>query len=286
MRMRLLRVLLPLLVIALQALAGEAGAAEATSELAQRIDDLRGPNALAEWHASRKLVAAGDKAVDLLAALASAEGPIAPRLAAIELLGEIGTKAAREALVGLLRWEEKNLAVRGQLCMQVGYLREASAVPVIAEWLEKIGPQSLHDVGGPKEAQPSTCYMRHVEALWLIGDERAIPILEAFEQKIPRNLGFLSNFVTGGTSNALEELKATAAFWREVRKQAGLEAAIAPLFEHLRSDPVARFRHHESEVVRCTAWGTAILAELTHHASPAVVRSAEKLLARYQTLKP
>lgn len=251
---------------------------EAGGEIAGLVQNLSGPNALAEFQASRALVAKGDEAVPALARLAGSPGRLAPRLVAVELIGEIGTDAAREALLGLLTTERKNLAVRGQVCVQLGYLRERKAVPLIAEWLRGIGPRSLHDVRGPKEVQPSTCYIRHIEALAMIGDEAGLAILEEFKQKIPQNVGwhgFLTNFVTGAVTSSLEDLKDKAEFWKAVREHPGLEQKIAPLFDYLHANRVAKFRLHESEIVRGTEQGQTILRELAKHSDPRVAAAAK-----------
>lgn len=252
------------------------------------IRDLCGPNASAEWRAARRLVVRGDAAVPALAQLAAARGPLPPRLVAVELLGEIGTQAARQALLDLLRTERRNLAVRSQLCMQLGYLRETRAVPIIAQWLETIGPRALHDVRGPKEVQPSTCYARHIEALVMIGDVSAIPAIERFARRIPRNVGyggFISNFIRGGANRALASLRARQVFWSAVRKRPGLEPKLAPVFAHLRSDRVARFRFHEELVIGRTARGKAVLRELAKNTRRKVAASAQALLGAYDQLK-
>jgi len=259
--------------------------AEATRpNTAQLVKQLAGPNALAEWRAGRKLVAQGDAAVPALEQLAGSTGPLAPRLVAVELLGEIATPKARDALVALLAKERKALAVRGQLCMQLGYLREARAIPAIAEWLGAIGPRSLHDVRAPKEALPSTVYARHAEALGMIGDPRAIPILETFAKKLPKGVGyggFISNFVAGAAQSAIADLKENAAFWEAVRKQPGLEAKLAPLFDHFRTDRVAAFRHHEREVVGGTPQGRTILRDLAASPNSPLADAAKALLTHY-----
>ena len=172
------------------------------------IAAIRGPNALAEWHGGRTLVAAGDAAVPALEKLAGAPGPLAPRLIAVELLGEIGSRAAMNALIGTLEGE-KDLTVRGQICMQLGKAREKRAVPVLCEWLKTIRPGALNDRGAPKESEPSTCYCRHLEALGMIGDEQAIPAIEEFLRQIPRSgaVGFLANFVTGAAQGAIQDIR-------------------------------------------------------------------------------
>ena len=180
-----------------------------TSDISGAIAAVRGPNALAEWHGGRALVAAGDAAVPALEKLAGPPGPLAPRLIAVELLGEIGSKAAMDALTGILKGE-KVLAVRGQICMQLGKAREKRAVPVLCEWLKTIGPRALNDRGAPKESEPSTCYARHLEALGVIGDERAIPAIEEFLKGIPKGVGyggFISNFVLQAAQEAIQDIK-------------------------------------------------------------------------------
>ncbi len=192
------------------------------------------------------------------------------------------------ALTALLAGEKKSLAVRGQLCMQLGYAREPRALPVIADWLKDVGPRSLDDVPGPKEVQASTCYLRHIEALAMIGDERAIAVLEEFGRRIPRNIGvggFLTAFVEGGVREALADLRDKAAFRAAVAGQAGLEQRIAPLFVHFRADPLARFRLHEDEVVRRTPAGRAVLERLAGGSDPALSAAARELLGAWEKLK-
>ena len=59
--------------------------------------------------------------------------------------------------------------------------------PVIVQWLKTIGPKALDDIPKqPKESQPSTCYLRHIEALRFIGDESVLPALKEFQAKIPQ----------------------------------------------------------------------------------------------------
>ena len=245
------------------------------------VKALSGPDAGAEWRVGRALVSSGDAAVPALQELAAAQGPLPPRLVAVELLGEIGTRMARESLLHLLATEKRVLAVRGQVCMQLGTLRERGAVPLIADWMKSIGPRSIHDVRGPKEVQPSTTYIRHMEALTMIGDESGIAILEEFRKKIPQNVGwhgFLTNFVTGAVDTSLQDLKEVDAFWKTVRQRKGLDEAVAPLLAHLRDDAVARLRFHESEVIRGTERGRGVLRRLAEHKDPAVAKAARELL--------
>jgi hypothetical protein len=247
--------------------------------------DLAGPDALAEFRASRRLVEIGGPAVADLARLAGDAGASLPaRLIAVELLGRIATPAARDGLLERLK-VEKNLALRGQLCMQLGPLREARAIPVIERWLDAIGPNSLNDIGGqPKESQPGTCYIRHIEALGQIGDERAIPILDAFRKKIPQGIGyggFLTHFVTGAVDETVADLKVEAAFRARVRQTPGLEAQTDLLFAHFRADPLARFRLYEDEIIRGTDSGRAILARLAGGDDARLAAAAKALLAHY-----
>jgi len=259
---------------------GEEGTPTAGTGAAQLIQTLCGPDAPAGWEASRKLVAMRDAAVPALKELVGQDGPRPPRLVAAELIGEIGTKTATDALLELLANEKTNLAVRSQVVTQLGYARERRAVPLIAEWFKKVGPRAIHDVPGPKEVQPSTCYIRHAEALAMIGDERGLTILEEFRKKIPQNVGwhgFLTNFVTGAVTNSLEELKEKIAFWAEVRKRRGLEEQVGPLFAHFHSNRVAKFRLHESEVIRRTESGKKVLQELSQQ-DDALATAAKALL--------
>jgi len=211
---------------------------------------LSGPNALAEWKAFSALVEAGDQAVPALLKLATTDGPLQPRLMAMDALREIGTDSARRALMDILRTEHKDLAVRCQACIHLGALRERRAIPLLAAWLDTVGPRSLHDVRGPKEAQPSTCYLRHVEALSQICDPSAIPAIERFQKRMPKGVGyggFLSNFVLRGVEGALANLRAKEVFLRRV---SGKEGALKPLFSHVRTDPVSRYRLHEALIIR------------------------------------
>lgn len=262
-------------------------AADANVEVSQLVKALSGDNALAEWKASKKLAELGDVAVPPLAELAGSQEPLVPRSLAVEILGKIGTKAAMDALLKLLK-VENNLAMRGQICMRLGYAREKRALPIIAEWLRTIGPRALNDVHGPKEVQPSTCYIRHVEALGMIGDESAIPILAEFKQNIPPNIGyggFVTNFVTGSVNQALADIRDNAAFWQSVEKHPGLAERIAPLFRYFHTNNVAKFRHYESEVVRGTKPGKGILQSLTKQADSKLAMAATTLLDRYDDLE-
>jgi len=173
--------------------------------------------------------------------------------------------------------------------MQIGSTRDTRAIPIIAEWLKTISPKALDDVPGPKEIQPSTCYIRHVEALGAIGDETAIPILEQFARSIPPNIGyggFISNFLKGAVDETLDDLRDRQAFWMAVRKQPGLEEKIGPLFVHLWADPLARLRLHEDEVIRRTDQGKAVLERLAKHKDPALAAAAEALLDKFDSLTP
>ena len=259
---------------------------ERDAEISQLIDALKGESAVAEWHASQKLMELDDAAVPAVAQLASTPGRLAPRLVAVEVLGGIGTEAAMDALLDLLR-QEKDLAVRGQICMQLGYKREKRAIPVIAEWLAGIGPRSLDDVPGPKEVQPSTCYIRHAEALGMIGDDSAVPILKEFREKIPQNIGyggFITNSLTAAVDYALEDIEDNSAFWRAVGMHDGLAGKIAPVFRYFQSSSLARFQLHESEVVRRTKEGKAILQRLTKRNDPELAAAAKALLQKYDDL--
>jgi len=137
--------LLLALTIASVALPSLAWAADADPQVQELIQALCGPDAAAEWAASRKLLDLGDGVVMALAQLAGSPGPLPSRLVAIELLGQIGTAQAVDALLGLLP-KEKDLALRGQLCMQIGSTRDTRAIPIIAEWLKTISPKALDDV--------------------------------------------------------------------------------------------------------------------------------------------
>jgi len=241
------------------------------------IAALAGPNAVAEHDAARRLVALGDAAVPALQRLAGSPGPLAPRLIAVERLGTIRTPAALDALLALLRTEQ-DLALRGQLVMQLGYARERRAVPLILDWLRNV--RSLDDVGGPKEKLPSTCFLRHVEALERIGDESAIPALEELAPTVQRIApgGFIQVFVSEGLRQAIAALRAEAAFWVDVRKHPGLEEKIGPLFASFRSSPLARLRIYESEIVRRTDGGHRLLERLARSADTAVADGAKALL--------
>jgi HEAT repeat protein len=258
------------------------------AQLSQWVNDLAGPDAVADARAAQNILKVGDPAVAPLAQLAANGQSLAPRLIAIELLGQIATPRAIDVLLQLLA-QEKNLAVRGQVCIQLGYARERRALPIITQWLQTIGPKALDDVPGPKEAQPSTCYIRHIEALGMIGDERAVPILQQFIAKIPPGIGyggFVSNFVKQAAQEAIEEIREQAVFWAAVRGQPGLEQKIAPLFAHIRRDRLARFRLHEDQIIRRTEQAKSILQLLSSHPDPAVSSAAKNLLAQWQTLAP
>jgi len=248
---------------------------------------LRGPDALAEWKARHALAALGDAAVPALKSLAADPGPLPPRWLAIELLGQIATPAARDALVGLLAAEKKDLAVRNQLCIVLGVLRERKAVPALSEWLARLGPGALNDVHGPKELQPSTVFVRHLEALEQIGDPSAISAVEKFLDGVKKGAGpggFITNFVLNAAETALASLKEREAFWAAIRKHPGLEARLAPLFDHLSVDPVARFRFHESDVLRRGEQGRALLRRLGSCDKPAIAAAAKALLEKYDGL--
>lgn len=250
--------------------------------------DLFADGAAASRQAERQLAAMGDRAVPVLAGHAASGGALVGRLTAVELLGRIATPGAINSLIDLLR-REKHLAVRGQICMQLGRSEQPEAVPVIAAWLEQnITKRSLADVPGPKECQPSTCYIRHVEALAMIGDDRAIDVLEAFAKRVPGGVGyggFVSNFVSGAVAEALEDLRDRQAFRQAVRRVPGLEQEIAPLLKYFREDALARFRLHRDEVVRGTAEGKRVLEHLAAHADAATARAARELLGVYDRLE-
>lgn len=259
---------------------------ERDAEISQLTGALKGESAVAEWHASQRLMDLGDAAVPAVAQLVSAPGRLAPRLVAVEVLGGIGTEAAMDALLGILG-QEKHLAVRGQICMQLGNRRERRAVPVIAEWLAGIGPRSLNDVPGPKEVQPSTCYIRHVEALGMIGDDSAVQILKEFRRKIPQNIGyggFITGFLTEAVDQALEDIEDNSAFWRAVGMYGGLADSIAQVFRYFRSSNLAELRLYESEVIRRTKEGKVILQRLTKRDNPELATAAMALLQKYDDL--
>jgi len=243
-------------------------------------------DAVAEAQARQQLPAMGERAVAALAARTAPGQVFAGRMIAVELLGQIGTPAARDRLLELLK-DEKNLAVRGQIIMQLGYLREDRAVPLIADWLGTIGPRALDDVPGGKEFQPSTCYLRHLEALGMIGDESTIPVIEQFRRKIPPGIGyggFISNFVDSGAREAVEEVKQKSAFRKAVSRQPGLDRETAAMFAFCRRDPLARLRLYEDKVIRHTPEGKATLATLAGHSDPAVAQGARALLEKWDEL--
>lgn len=264
----------------------QAAAQPLSSDPARLAAQLGGADALAEIQATQRLVQLGDGAVAALAHKAASAEPHPGRLIAVEALGRLGTPAARAALLQQLQ-DEKHLAVRGQICMQLGYLREKRAIPLIAQWLQTIGPRALDDVPGPKEVLPSTCYSRHIEALGMIGDESAIPILEDFAKKIPKGIGFggfISTFVAGAVREAIEDIQDQSAFWKAVRKHPALEEKLAALFAHLRTDNLARLRLHEDPIIRHTPQGKLILQRLATHADPALAASAKALLEQWDSL--
>lgn len=247
------------------------------------IRDLSGADALAEFRASERLAGLGNAAVPALGELAANGKNYAPRMLAVEVLGNIGTPEALGVLIVQLK-AEKHLAVRGQICIQLGFARDRRAVPVLCEWLNTIGPAALNDFQGPKEVQPSTCYLRHVEALGMIGDESAIPAIEEFLNKLPKGAGyggFLTNFVTGGARDAIEQIRETAGFREAVRRVPGLDARLAPLFDHLRREPLARLRLHADEIVRRTSTGRTVLQSLSRHPDPKISAAARDLLAAF-----
>ena len=263
---------------------------DATWNVPDLIVALSGPDALAEFHASRALVAKGDEAVPALERLVPMhrDASLPPRMIAVELLGEIATDKARLALIRLLD-TETNLAVRGQLCRELGALREERAVPVLTKWLDTIGPDALNDVPGPKEVQPSTCYARHLEALGMIGDERAVGPIQAFDRKVPANVGYggwLTGMIHQAVQNALDDIRENTSFWQAVRNQPGLEKDITPLMNCLHTDPVASFYNHAGQVKRHTPEGKTVLEDLVRNPDPAVARGAKALLDHYGSLKP
>ncbi len=171
--------------------------------------------------------------------------------------------------------------------MQLGYLRERRAVPLIEQWLATIGPQALNDVPGGKEFQPSTCYLRHIEALAMIGDEGAIPALEEFDRKMPRGVGFggfISGFVQAGVKEAIEEVQQKAAFRKALARQSGLEQKSKAFFEFCRRDALARFRLYEDQVVRHTRQGKQILERLAGDKDSTLAASAKSLLEKWNEL--
>ncbi len=235
----------------------------------------------------RRLVEKGDGAVVELARAARSAPKLTTRLIAVELLGKIGTRPAVDALLDHLT-AEKHLAVRNQLCIQLGYAREDRAVPILIAWLKTIGPRAIDDVGNqPKESQPSTCYLRHVEALAMIGDPSALPALSEFKTKIPRGVGFggfISNMLVEGVDEATELIQTKAAFWAAVRKQPGLEGQLKPVFAHLRNDALARLRMQEDQVMRRTPAGRQVLERLAQLSDATVASSAKALLAAWNEL--
>jgi HEAT repeat protein len=255
-------------------------------EIADLAAALGGGDAVAERRACQRLPGMGEPAVAELARTARAGESLPARLMAVELLGRIGSPAAASALIEQLRIE-KDLSLRNQICIQLGRLRDERAVPVLAEWLRTIGPRAIDDVPGPKEAQPSTCYLRHVEALAQIGDERAVPALETFARNIPKGVGyggFISNFLNEATKEAILEIREKAAFEAAVRR-AGIADALPPLLTWMRTDSVARYRMHEDQLIRRTAQGRAIVEQLTKHDDPAVASAAKAVLGKWETLK-
>jgi HEAT repeat protein len=250
------------------------------AEVAALIRELGGRDAGAEHRASRRLAALGAAAVPALAGVAATGSVYVARMAAVELLGQTGTTAALERMIEQLR-TERNLAVRGQICIQLGYARDPRAVAVLCEWLKTIGPSALNDVRGAKEVQPSTCYLRHLEALGMIGDEQAVPAIEEFARRLPRNVGhggFITSFVEEGIRDALNRIRTQSAFWRSVRRRPGLAERVGPLFAYLHGDPVARFRLHADDVVGRTAAGRTLLVELRRHPDAAIADAAAELL--------
>lgn len=270
------------------ALATSGKSADDAPDVAALIRDLSGPDAVAEQAAADALVAAGDRAVPALAALiGNDKADLPPRLIAVEVLGRIGSPPARQSMVAALR-DEKHLAVRGQLCMQIGEVREAAAVPVLLDWLKTIGPGKINDTGGPKEVLPATCYIRHIEALAMIGDARAIPALEEFREKVPKGVGyggFLTNFVTGAANEALGILREKVAFASAIARHPGLDAKIAPLMDFLHADQLARYRMWADQVRRGTDGGREVLAYLAKHDDKQVAAGAAALLAVYDDLR-
>lgn len=271
--------------IAAIALLACAAAAE-VRDPAALVADLASPDATIESRATQALLAMGQPAVPALADFAISGKSFAGRMLAVELLGKIGTAAASDALLDLLR-NEKNLALRGQIVMHLGYLREQRAVPLIAQWLKTIGPNAINDVPGGKEFQPSTCYLRHIEALAMIGDMSAVPMLEEFEKKIPQGIGyggFISNFVKGGVSEALEELNEKAGIAARVRAITGLDKQVQIIFEFCRRDPVARFRLYEDQIIRHTDEGKKIAVRLSSNKAPAVAAAAKAILEKWDEI--
>ncbi len=274
---------------------GVLAAAAGSAPLDEALADLRGADPVARRAAAALLVATpGDAPVAPLAQLAAdGQAPLRQRLLASELLGRRGGAASAAALVQQLD-HEQDLAVRGQLCLWLGRRREAAAVPALLAWLKTIGPQALNDLPGkPKEGQPATCYVRHLEALGLIGDERALPAITEFRRRVPANVGvggFLSHFVAEAADHALDRIAAQATFRQAVAAVPGLAAAVAPLLVWLRDDPVARLRLSEDDVVRRRPAGKALLERLVAGqvagVDAAVAAGARALLAAWDRLTP
>ncbi|MCG3179938.1 MAG: hypothetical protein BIFFINMI_02288 [Phycisphaerae bacterium] len=172
--------------------------------------------------------------------------------------------------------------------MQIGPAGDRRAVPVLTDWLKTLAQSGINDVRGPKEVQPSTCFIRHLEALYMIGDPSAIPAIEAFAKGIPQGVGyggFLTHFVTAGADEALTILRQKQAFADAVGRQAGLADRIAPLMEWFRTDRVARYRMYADKVTRVSPEGREILAAVAAGADAKLADAAGALLACYDRLK-
>lgn len=257
----------------------------------QLVMALSGEDVVARFMAVEELVTMGDAAIPALEPVATSLGITIERKYAIGILGSIGTERAVEILLRILK-EEQDVHVRGMVCHHLGWLGVEEAVPILGRWLFTIQGKDF-DWLDPRDGKiiygsarilcPVSAWMEHVYALWRIGGEEAIAILEKMAKT--RHGGDAGQELMFTYKQHLIELTKEAAFLDEVRRVPGLEDQVKRLFSFFRSDKLAIIRLYHDKVIRGGLEGRWVLEGLKNHPDPELRQAATTLLKHYEEIQ-
>jgi hypothetical protein len=125
--------------------------------------------------------------------------------------------------------------------------------------------------------------MEHVYALWRIGGEEAIAILEKMVKT--RHGGDAGQALMITYRQHLTELKTEATFLHAVRRVPGLESHVKRLFNFFRNDNLAIIRLYRDKVVRGGLEGRWVLEDMQNRSDPELRQAAITLLKHYEEIQ-
>jgi len=255
------------------------------------VNALAGEDAVARYRAEEHLVKMGDKAVVALKPLATSPGFAPARQYAIIVLGRIANEKAIALLLEVLE-KEPDVKLRALVCTHLGRLGVEEAVSIIGTWLFSIQGKSFPG-WYPGVSKPTLFWFEHVYALWAIGSEKGIPILE--EMLKTKHGGSGGRDLRRAYREVLYELKQQALFWDKVRRvrdfdtpsatqSKDLEPHVRLLFDFFRKDTLAWMRLYRDKIIRGGLEGRWVLEDIKNHPDEKLRKAAAVVLSNYGKL--